>query len=135
MNQDQYAELLQKFVQKETDVFQKQKKLVEAKANLTGYLLGYLDTAYISWEIAEAIAQHESQVTEANNVLSKTQEDFLKLRSSVILSLPVKNIGISVQIRHSEIGRSTLNVKAIQKDGTPGDDPEDFDLFIDEKQY
>jgi hypothetical protein len=135
MNQDQYAELLQKFIQKETDVSQKQQKLVEAKANLTGYKDGYIDQAYIPWEMAEAIAQYESRVTQANNDLRKEEEDFLKLRSAVILNLPVKNIGVSVPIKHSEIGRSVLNVKAVQKEGTRGDVAEDFTLFVDEKQY
>lgn len=135
MNQDQYAELLQKLIQKEKDVAEKRLKLVEAKANLTGYKAGYIDTAYISWEMAEAVAQYESQVTRANDNLSKAVEDFLKVRSSAIIGLPVKNIGVSVQIKHSEIGRSMLNVRALQKEGTRGDVPEDFTLFIDEKQY
>ncbi len=56
MSQDEYGDLLQEFLIKETDLDEKQQQLLQAKANVSGYLLGYVDSPYVSWEMAQVIA-------------------------------------------------------------------------------
>jgi hypothetical protein len=131
MNQDQYGALLQKFIEKEREVSQRDLKRVEAKANLTGFKTAYVTGPYVDWETAEKVAGHESQVAKAEKALREAREDLGQMRASLVENLPVKNIGVIVPLKHAPDGRSAAHVKAVPK----ADAPEDFALFIDEKEY
>ena len=135
MNQDQYGALLQKFIEGKREVSQKELKVVEAKANLTGYQTAYVTGPYVSWETAEGVAGHESQVAKAEKALREAREDLGQLRMSLIANLPVKNIGVVVHLKHAQTGPSERHVKAVPKDGLRGENPENFALFIDGKEY
>ncbi len=131
MNQDQYAALLQKFIAGAREVSQKELKVVEAKANLTGYQVAHVTGPYVSWETAEAVAGHENEVAKAEKALREAREDLEQLRMSLVTHLPVKNIGVAVPLKHAEDGPSTLRVKAVPREENPGG----FALLIDGKEY
>jgi hypothetical protein len=135
MSQDEYGELLQAFLLKETDLGEKQQQLLQAKANVSGYLLAYVDSPYVSWEMAQVIARYERQVSQATTDFIRAKEDWLKLRSSLILCLPIKDIGVTIHLKYAPLGPATLPVKMLLKAGTTGESPEDFALFINEKEY
>ena len=135
MNQDKYGALLQKFIEGEREVSQKELKVVEAKANLTGYQTAYVTEPYVSWETAEGVAQHESKVAQAEKELKEAREDLGALKASLITNLPVKKIGVVVHLKHPEAGPSERHVKALPKAGATGESPDNFALFIDGKEY
>ncbi len=131
MNQDQYAALLQKFIAQEREVSQKELKVVEAKANLTGYQVAHVTGPYVSWETAEAVAGHESEVAKAEKALREAREDLGTLKASLVTHLPVKNIGVVVPLKHAEGGPSERHVKAVPREENAGG----FALLIDGKEY
>jgi hypothetical protein len=135
MNQDQYAALLQKFIQQEREVSRRELKWVEAKANLTGYQATHVEGPYVSWETAEAVAEHESMVAQAEKELQEAREDLGQMRASLVKNLPVSNIGVVVQLKHAEDGPAAVRVKALLKEGARKESPEDYVLFIDDKEY
>ena len=135
MNQDQYAALLQKFIQQEREVSRRELKWVEAKANLTGYQATYVTGPYVAWETAEAVAGHESQVDKAEKALQEAREDLGQMRVSLVENLPVKNIGVVVHLKHAEDGPAAVRVKAVLKESGLGAFTSDYALFIDDKEY
>jgi hypothetical protein len=135
MNQDQYAALLQKFIQQEREVSRRELKWVEAKANLTGYQAVYVTGPYVAWETAEAVAEHESQVAQAEKALQEAREDLGQIRVSLVENLPVTNIGVVVQLKHTEDGPAAVRVKAVLKEDAWKESPESYALFINDKEY
>ena len=135
MNQDQYAALLQKFIQQEREVSRRELKWVEAKANLTGYQTTYVTGPYVPWETAEAVAEHESQVAQAEKALREAREDLGQMRASLVENLPVKNIGVIVPLKHAEDGPAAVRVKAVLKESGSGAFTSNYALFIDDQEY
>ncbi|MBD0257810.1 MAG: hypothetical protein ICV83_19015 [Cytophagales bacterium] len=131
MNQDQYAALLQKFITGARDVSQKELKVVEAKANLTGYQVAHVTGPYVSWETAEAVAGHENEVAKAEKALREAREDLEQLRVSLVENLPVKNIGVVVPLKHAEDGPVAVRIKAVPREENPGG----YTLIIEGKEY
>lgn len=131
MNQDQYAALLQKFIQQEREVSRRELKWVEAKANLTGYQAVYVTDPYVAWETAEAVAEHESAVDQAEKALREAREDLGQMRMSLVENLPVKNIGVIVPLKHAGDGPAAVHVKAVPREENPGG----YALFIEGKEY
>jgi hypothetical protein len=135
MNQDQYGALLQKFIEQEKEVSRRELQLVQAKANLTGYQVAHVDGPYVDWETAEGVAQRESEVVQAEKALREAREDLGPLKASLVGNLPVKNIGVVVHLKHADTGPSALRIKAVPREGARGENPADFALFIEGKEY
>lgn len=135
MNRDQYGSLLQQFIAREREVSRLDLKRVEAKSNLTGYQTAHVTGPYVSWETAEAVSWHESQVAQAEKALEEAREDLGQIRGSLVEHLPVKNIGVVVPLRHADAGPAAVRVKVVLKEGNPGFFTSDYALFIDDKEY
>ena len=135
MNQDQYGSLLQKFIEQEREVSRRELKWVETKANLTGYQTAHVDGPYVSWETAEAVSWHESQVAQAEQALREARQDLGQLRASLVENLPVKNIGVVIHLKHAEAGPRVMRLKAVLKESNSGLLTSNYALFIDDKQY
>lgn len=135
MNQDQYGSVLQKFIEQEKEVSRRELKVVEAKANLTGFQTVYVDGPYVAWETAEKVAGHESQVQEAEKALEQAREELAQLRASLVRNLPVTNLGVLVPLTHAAAGPRVVRVKAVPKVDAWVEFMTDYTLFIDDKEY
>ena len=135
MNQDQYGSLLQQFIEQEREVSRRELKVVEAKANLTGFQAVYVDGPYVAWETAEKVAGHESRVQEAEKALEEARRELEQLRTSLVRHLPVASIGVLVPLKSTEAGPRVVRVKAVPKEGALADFMTDYTLFIDDREY